>query len=76
MRIQIIKYWISIHKLATFSLWSSRMALGHTGIVESVEGDYVHTIEGNTNEDGSREGYEVARRKSLIKSIHGFLRYS
>lgn len=50
--------------------------LGHTGIVEAVEGDYIHTIEGNTNEDGSREGYEVARRKRLIKSIHGFLRYS
>jgi surface antigen len=49
--------------------------MGHTGIVEKVEGDYIHSIEGNTNEDGSREGYEVARRKRLKSSVHGYLRY-
>lgn len=48
--------------------------LGHTGFVESVQGDSVHTIEGNTNEDGSREGYEVARRVRKISSIKGFIR--
>lgn len=48
---------------------------GHTGIVEKVEGIHIHTIEGNTNDDGSREGYEVARRKRTISSINkGFLR--
>lgn len=37
--------------------------LGHTGMVESVESDgTLHTIEGNTNDTGSREGYEVARK--------------
>lgn len=34
----------------------------HTGIVLGVDGDWIHTIEGNTNDEGSREGYEVCRR--------------
>lgn len=47
---------------------------GHTGIVEKVDGLYIHTIEGNTNDDGSREGYEVARRRRMISSVVGFIR--
>lgn len=47
--------------------------LGHTGIVEKVEGDYIHTIEGNTNDEGSREGYEVCRRKREIAKCKGFI---
>lgn len=35
---------------------------GHTGIVIAAENDVMHTIEGNTNNSGSREGYEVCRR--------------
>jgi len=34
----------------------------HTGIVVDVQPDHVVTIEGNTNDEGSREGYEVCRR--------------
>lgn len=49
---------------------------GHTGIVESVAGDLVHTIEGNTNDEGSREGYEVAGRVRKISAAKGFLRFS
>lgn len=49
--------------------------LGHTGIVERVEGDNVYTIEGNTNDTGSREGYEVCRRVRKKSSIIGYLRY-
>lgn len=48
--------------------------LGHTGIVEKVAGNIIHTIEGNTNDTGSREGYKVCRRKREIKTIKGFLR--
>jgi hypothetical protein len=48
--------------------------LGHTGIVESVEGDVIHTIEGNTNDTGSREGYEVCRRTRNIGTCKGFIR--
>ena len=50
--------------------------LGHTGLVELVDGDHIHTIEGNTNDDGSREGYEVARRIRKKQSILGYIRVS
>lgn len=46
---------------------------GHTGFVEKIEGSIVYTIEGNTNDEGSREGYEVARRQRTISSIKGFI---
>jgi hypothetical protein len=49
--------------------------LGHTGIVESVDGNYVHTIEGNSNSRGGREGIEVCRHIRLKKLFKGFLRY-
>ncbi|MDX6182595.1 CHAP domain-containing protein [Flavobacterium sp. Fl-77] len=48
--------------------------LGHTGIVEKVTGNIIHTIEGNTNDTGSREGYKVCRRRREIKTMKGFLR--
>lgn len=48
---------------------------GHTGIVEAVSGDTLTTIEGNTNDDGSREGYEVARRQRSASKAKGFLRF-
>ena len=34
----------------------------HTGIVIKSDEDTFHTIEGNTNDEGSREGYEVCKR--------------
>jgi hypothetical protein len=43
----------------------------HIGIVESVNGRMITTIEGNTNDAGSREGSVVARKirvNSIIKS--------
>lgn len=46
---------------------------GHTGFVVSVDGNKVHTIEGNTNDQGSREGYTVARKIRTVTSIKGFL---
>jgi hypothetical protein len=46
---------------------------GHGGFVEKVQGSIIHTIEGNTNEDGSREGYQVARRQRTITSFKGFI---
>lgn len=49
--------------------------VGHTGIVEKIlPNGKIQTIEGNTNDDGSREGYEVCRRTRNVKSIIGFLR--
>ena len=40
----------------------SGCGLGHAGIVESVAGDHIVGIEGNTNEAGDREGDGVARK--------------
>lgn len=49
--------------------------LGHTGIVESYDNSFIYTIEGNTNDTGSREGYEVCRRKRPRTSIKGYINY-
>lgn len=51
--------------------------LGHTGIVEKINDDKsLSTIEGNTNNNGSREGIAVERRlRHNTKPIIGFLRY-
>ena len=49
---------------------------GHAGIVEKVEGAFITTIEGNTNDDGSRNGIGVFRRvrKRKMNSINlGFI---
>lgn len=49
---------------------------GHTGLVESVRGGNMVTIEGNTNDGGSREGIGVFRRTSrTIASMVGFIDY-
>ncbi len=39
----------------------------HIGIVEAVQGEAMLTIEGNTNDSGSAEGFEVCRRTRGIK---------
>ncbi|WEK20925.1 MAG: CHAP domain-containing protein [Candidatus Pedobacter colombiensis] len=46
--------------------------IGHCGIVEEVRGDWIFSIEGNTNLNGSREGDGVYRRMRHIRSIHRF----
>ncbi|OGU59527.1 MAG: hypothetical protein A2X64_08260 [Ignavibacteria bacterium GWF2_33_9] len=51
---------------------------GHTGIVEKVDGGFVHTIEGNSNPNGSSNGigvFNITKRK--INSINkGYIVYS
>lgn len=53
---------------------------GHTGIVERVDADgTLHTIEGNSNPAGGRDGYEVCRqsKRHLTDSVLvGFICYS
>lgn len=41
----------------------------HVGIVTGVEHEIVRTIEGNTNDEGSREGYEVCSRIRGTKAL-------
>lgn len=49
---------------------------GHTGMIESVEGGFIHTIEGNTNPSGSSNGIGVFRNTRKIAKINrGFLEY-
>lgn len=52
--------------------------MGHTGFVETVAAGKLTTIEGNTNEGGSRNGVGVFRRASrTVKSVNkGFLAYA
>lgn len=50
---------------------------GHTGLVEEVRGVALTTLEGNTNEGGSREGIGVFRRTSrrIADMNRGFIDY-
>jgi cell wall-associated NlpC family hydrolase len=50
--------------------------LGHTGIVESVEGGLLHTIEGNSNPAGSNNGIGVFNITRKINTVNkGYLLY-
>lgn len=49
---------------------------GHTGFVDTIENDTIHTIEGNSNEDGSREGYEVCAHARHTNKIFAYLKLS
>lgn len=49
--------------------------LGHTGIVKSFDDKFIYTIEGNTNDTGSREGIEVCYKKRLRSAIKGYIYY-
>jgi hypothetical protein len=40
-----------------------RPHFSHVGIIERISSGWIHTIEGNTDDSGSREGREVARRQ-------------
>jgi len=46
---------------------------GHTGFVFKINGGLITTIEGNTNDDGSREGFKVAYRTRALSEFKGFI---
>lgn len=48
-----------------FYPWLNNGRIGHTFIVEAIDGDHVITVEGNTNNDGSRVGLGVFRHRRL-----------
>lgn len=78
----VLKQWQKVDKTLKFKtpqphdifIMDFGGGLGHTGIVESVDGEKIKTIEGNTNDTGSREGFEVCRRTRKISSCIGFIR--
>ena len=55
---------------STFGIYfSSLKRIGHTGLIEKINGDFALTIEGNTNGGGSRDGDGVYRRRRVLDSI-------
>lgn len=49
---------------------------GHTGLIEKIEGGFIHTIEGNTNPSGSSNGIGVFNNVRKIAKINrGFIEY-
>jgi hypothetical protein len=50
---------------------------GHMTLIENVDGENLHTIEGNGSTDGSRNGTEVVRHIRHIRDakVKGFLRF-
>ena len=49
----------------------------HIGIVTKLSGKVLHTIEGNTNDEGSREGYEVCElRRNTASGKYGAVHFT
>lgn len=54
-----------------FGIWfSNRNRIAHVGFVDSWGAKEVITVEGNTNEAGSREGDGVYKKRRLIRQIY------
>ncbi|MFC6999592.1 CHAP domain-containing protein [Rufibacter roseus] len=54
-----------------FGIWFSNLKrIGHVGFVEKWSGSSVITVEGNTNEAGSREGDGVYRKRRPRRTIN------
>lgn len=54
-----------------FGIWFSKLGrLAHTGFIDQWGDDIVITVEGNTNEAGSREGDGVYRKRRPTRTIH------
>ena len=60
-----------------FGLWfANKGRIAHVGFIDQWgEGSYAITVEGNTNEGGSREGDGVYRKRRLKKQIYKVSRW-
>ena len=59
-----------------FLLWfPSLQRFAHTGLVVSVDGSTVTTLEGNTNDGGSRDGWGVFQRTRTFAAADRFIRW-
>jgi hypothetical protein len=55
-----------------FGIWFNSMGrVAHTGLIEKSDGEWLLTIEGNTNGGGSRDGDGVYRRRRLATNVLG-----
>ena len=55
--------WSAYPAVGAWALFGTPSDLSHTGRVISFDDDYIYTIEGNTNDSGSREGDGVYAKK-------------
>lgn len=60
-----------------FTIWFPRMKrIGHTGFFDGRQNEtIIVTVEGNTNEAGSREGDGVYKKYRSLKTIHSISRW-
>lgn len=66
----------SLVKVGSIFIMNFGSGMGHTGIVTAVNGGFIKTIEGNSNNDGSRNGIGVFELERKINSIQkGFIIY-
>lgn len=67
----------SLIKIGSIFIMDHGGGAGHTGIVTSVEGGYINTIEGNSNTKGNRNGIGVFQLKRKVNTIQkGFIIYN
>lgn len=53
-----------------FGIWfPEKQRIAHAGFVDQWSGTWLITVEGNSNEAGSREGDGVYRKRRLVKSV-------
>jgi hypothetical protein len=52
-------------------IWfANKNRLAHIGFYQKESGDFTISVEGNTNEEGSREGDGVYRKRRITRTIH------
>lgn len=55
--------------------YKSKGRIAHVGFIDSVTIDWIYTVEGNTNEAGSREGDGVYRKRRPAKTVYKIARW-
>lgn len=55
--------------------FANKKRIAHIGFIDSRQGDYYITVEGNTNEAGSRDGDGVYRKRRHVKTIYAISRW-
>lgn len=55
--------------------FTEKKRIAHVGFIDQWDGTWLITVEGNTNENGSREGDGVYRKRRTVSSIYQVARY-
>lgn len=59
-----------------FGIWFQKLKrIAHVGFIDQWQNDWVTTVEGNTNEAGSREGDGVYKKRRLNRQIYKVARW-